>query len=111
MLKRTVRINITVFLLCFFVKCWSRMYVIFFYYVMSVLFEMRVSYFGKIYNTTIWSIPLDSLREQIADYCTDYEKTIYVYCKSGERSKEAAKLLRSMGYVNTFDIGSIHDWK
>lgn len=57
------------------------------------------------------NIPLDSLPEQVEDYCTDYEKTIYVYCKSGERSKEAVKLLRSMGYVNTFNIGSIQDWK
>lgn len=57
------------------------------------------------------NIPLEFLEEKIEEYCTDYEKTIYVYCKSGKRSKEAVKLLRSRGYVNTFNIGSVNDWK
>ena len=40
----------------------------------------------------------------------DLEQTIYVYCRSGRRSKEAADKLVQMGYTNIIDIGGILDW-
>lgn len=41
----------------------------------------------------------------------DKEQTIYVYCRSGNRSKQAAKKLVSLGYTNVIEIGGIIDWK
>ena len=38
------------------------------------------------------------------------DKTIYVYCRSGRRSKEAAKKLCEMGYTNIIECGGILDW-
>lgn len=38
------------------------------------------------------------------------DKTIYVYCRSGRRSKEAAEKLCAMGYTNIIECGGILDW-
>ena len=35
---------------------------------------------------------------------------IYVYCRSGRRSKEAASKLAAMGYNNLIEFGGIIDW-
>ena len=37
-------------------------------------------------------------------------KQIYVYCRSGRRSKEAAGKLAAMGYKNIVEFGGILDW-
>ena len=38
------------------------------------------------------------------------DQTIYVYCRSGRRSKEASKKLVSYGYTNVIEIGGINDY-
>jgi len=48
--------------------------------------------------------------EEIAEL-PDKEQTIYVYCRSGNRSKQAAKKLALLGYANVVEIGGIMDWK
>lgn len=40
----------------------------------------------------------------------DKNQTIYVYCRSGNRSKQAAQKLAAMGYTNIIEIGGIKDW-
>ncbi len=40
----------------------------------------------------------------------DMEQKIYVYCRSGRRSKLAAAKLVAMGYTNICEIGGIIDW-
>lgn len=40
----------------------------------------------------------------------DKEQMIYVYCRSGNRSKQAAQKLASMGYSNVIEFGGIIDW-
>ena len=37
-------------------------------------------------------------------------QTIFVYCRSGRRSKEAAQKLVDLGYTNVIEIGGIIDW-
>ncbi len=41
---------------------------------------------------------------------TDKEQTILVYCRSGNRSSQAARKLVSLGYVNVYDFGGINTW-
>lgn len=52
--------------------------------------------------------------EEIADTepadLPDKEQTIYVYCRSGVRSAQAAEKLAAMGYSHIVDIGGILDW-
>lgn len=40
----------------------------------------------------------------------DKKQTIYVYCRSGNRSKQAADKLVELGYTNIIECGGILDW-
>lgn len=53
------------------------------------------------------NIPLDTI-----DYNMnlDKNKTIVVYCQSGNRSNQAFIKLKTLGFT-VYDFGSIHNWK
>lgn len=40
----------------------------------------------------------------------DKNQTIYVYCRSGNRSKQASEKLAAMGYTNIIEFGGIMSW-
>ena len=40
----------------------------------------------------------------------DKDQLILVYCRSGNRSKQAAKKLVDLGYTNIVEFGGILDW-
>lgn len=40
----------------------------------------------------------------------DLEATILVYCRSGNRSAQAARKLVSLGYMNVYDFGGVNTW-
>lgn len=40
----------------------------------------------------------------------DKDQLIYVYCRSGNRSKQAAEKLAALGYSNIIEFGGIIDW-
>ncbi len=40
----------------------------------------------------------------------DLNKTVYVYCRSGNRSKQASSKLARIGYTNIIEFGGIIDW-
>lgn len=40
----------------------------------------------------------------------DKDQIIYVYCRSGNRSKQASEKLINMGYTNIIEFGGILDW-
>ena len=40
----------------------------------------------------------------------DKDQVIYVYCRSGRRSKEASEKLVNLGYTNIIEFGGIIDW-
>ena len=35
---------------------------------------------------------------------------IFVYCRSGARSQQAAQKLAAMGYTNIIEMGGINNW-
>lgn len=45
-----------------------------------------------------------------ANVLPDKDATILVYCRSGNRSKTAAKMLLELGYTDVYDFGGINDW-
>lgn len=53
-------------------------------------------------NETIGTAPPDAL--------TDREQLILVYCRSGNRSKQAADKLAALGYTNVVEFGGINQW-
>lgn len=55
-------------------------------------------------------IPQGLIETQAPEILTDKEQMIYVYCRSGNRSKTAAQKLCDLGYTNITEIGGILDW-
>ena len=49
--------------------------------------------------------------DKISGITNDKESKIIVYCKSGARSNKAANTLKSLGYKNIYDLGSINNCK
>ena len=47
--------------------------------------------------------------EEIAEL-PDKDQLILVYCRSGNRSKQASKKLAALGYTNVYEFGGINDW-
>ena len=48
--------------------------------------------------------------EEIKNILPDQEQLILVYCRSGNRSKQASQKLADLGYVHIFEFGGIQDW-
>ena len=56
-------------------------------------------------------IPDYEIRLRAEKELPDKTKTILVYCRSGRRSKLAARDLAELGYSDVLEFGGIIDWK
>lgn len=55
-------------------------------------------------------IPNETIGEDVTEELPDKEQIILVYCRSGNRSKQAAEKLAEQGYTNVYEFGGIIDW-
>jgi rhodanese-related sulfurtransferase len=55
-------------------------------------------------------IPGTQIRDLAPTLLPDLDQTILVYCRSGNRSETAARILIDMGYTDVMDFGGILDW-
>ena len=55
-------------------------------------------------------IPNETIGSNIINELPDKEQLILVYCRSGNRSKQAAEKLRKLGYTNLIEFGGIIAW-
>ena len=55
-------------------------------------------------------IPNESINKEQPEELPDLNQIILVYCRSGNRSKQAAQKLFDMGYRNIYEFGGITDW-
>ena len=55
-------------------------------------------------------LPLDQLVSGAEKTLGDKGKTIVVYCQSGARSAQAARVLGKLGYLDVRDMGGIMGW-
>ena len=55
-------------------------------------------------------IPNESIGTEQPDELPDLDQVILIYCRSGNRSKQAAQKLFDMGYTNIYEFGGINDW-
>ncbi len=55
------------------------------------------------------NIPLQTL-DKAESVAENRDKALYVYCQSGARSRQAAGVLKQMGYTNVHNIGGIADY-
>lgn len=57
------------------------------------------------------NIPNETISKDVENVLTDKDATILVYCRSGNRSKQAAKKLARLGYTNVLEFGGINTWR
>lgn len=56
-------------------------------------------------------IPNETIDENVVNKLPDKNQLILIYCRSGNRSKQAAEKLKKLGYTNLIEFGGIIDWK
>ena len=55
-------------------------------------------------------IPNENIGTEQPEELPDLDQVILVYCRSGNRSKQAAQKLFDMGYTNVYEFGGIINW-
>jgi len=55
-------------------------------------------------------IPNESIKDRKPELLPDVNQVILVYCRSGNRSKQAAQKLANMGYNKVYEFGGINTW-
>lgn len=55
-------------------------------------------------------LPLAQIEQNAASLLADKDAEILLYCRSGNRSRQAALRLIDMGYTNVHDFGGIISW-
>ena len=56
------------------------------------------------------NIPNETIGFGEIEELPDKDQLILVYCRSGNRSKQAAEKLAELGYTNIVEFGGINDW-
>lgn len=56
------------------------------------------------------NIPNEVIGTEEISELPDKEQLILVYCRSGNRSKQASEKLAALGYTNVYEFGGIRDW-
>lgn len=64
---------------------------------------------GHIHGSKL--VPLSRLVEVCKEKIPNKDMPLLVYCRSGRRSAEAAKILNQLGYKDVRDFGGITDWE
>ena len=56
------------------------------------------------------NIPNETIGSEILAELPDKNQLILVYCRSGNRSKQASEKLAALGYTKIYEFGGINDW-
>ena len=56
-------------------------------------------------------VPNENITDKMPPELPDKHQLILIYCRSGNRSKQAAQKLADMGYDNILEFGGIIDWQ
>ena len=56
------------------------------------------------------NIPNETIGTEEIPELPDKDQLILVYCRSGNRSKQASDKLAGLGYTNIVEFGGINDW-
>ena len=55
-------------------------------------------------------VPNEDIGTEPPEALPDKEQVLLIYCRSGNRSKQAAEKLAAMGYANIYEFGGINAW-
>lgn len=67
--------------------------------------------FNEGYIPNAINIELNNLKDEVSNIIEDKNSTILVYCRSGNRSNQAAHILSDLGYTSVYDFGGITTWQ
>lgn len=56
------------------------------------------------------NIPHDQVEKRLAEFGTDKNREIVLYCKSGRRAGIADTELQKLGFKNAYSAGGYRDW-
>ena len=56
------------------------------------------------------NVPNETIGTEEISELPDKDQLILVYCRSGNRSKQASEKLAALGYTNIVEFGGINDW-
>ena len=56
------------------------------------------------------NIPNETISTEEIPELSNKDQLILVYCRSGNRSKQASEKLAALGYTNIVEFGGINDW-
>ena len=56
-------------------------------------------------------IPNETIGKDEIPELPDKDQMILVYCRSGNRSKQASEKLAQLGYTNVYEFGGINNWQ
>ena len=56
------------------------------------------------------NLPNETIAAEEIPELPDKDQLILVYCRSGNRSKQASEKLAALGYTNVVEFGGINSW-
>ena len=57
------------------------------------------------------NVPNEEIADEMPELLPDKDQLLLIYCRSGNRSKEASQKLADMGYTNVYEFGGINTWE
>ena len=76
-----------------------------------IILDVRtVSEFDEKHISGAINIPNETIGTDAIPELPDKDQLILVYCRSGNRSKQASEKLVKLGYTNIVEFGGIIDW-
>ena len=76
-----------------------------------VILDVRTSEeFAEKHIVGAVNIPNESIGNGPIAELPDLDQLILVYCRSGNRSKQACEKMVKLGYTNVYEFGGIIDW-
>ena len=57
------------------------------------------------------NVPNEDIDDEMPEDLPDKDQILLVYCRSGNRSKEASQKLAGLGYTKVYEFGGINTWK
>ena len=77
----------------------------------AIILDVRTQEeFDKKHIPNALLVPIEDLKEGDFSKLPDKDATILIYCWTGRRAEDAAKILGDNGYKNVYDMGGIVDW-
>ena len=57
------------------------------------------------------NVPNEDITDEMPELLPDKDQLLLIYCRSGNRSKEASQKLADMGYTKVYEFGGINTWE